>query len=129
MASTGALAFGIINIVGNFGTIFFDQTYWQKAIAARPRSVVKGFLIGGLAWFAVPFALATTLGLASVATNVSLTPKQIESGLVAPAAATLILGDAGVILLLSVLFTAVMTAGSAELVSVSSLPMMSIVLT
>jgi Na+/proline symporter len=49
MASTGALVFGIINIVGNFGTIFVDQAYWQKAIAARPRSAVKGFLIGGLA--------------------------------------------------------------------------------
>jgi urea-proton symporter len=121
MASTGALAFGIINIVGNFGTIFVDQAYWQKAIAARPRSAVKGFLIGGLAWFAIPFALATTLGLAAVATNVSLTPEQIENGLVAPTAASLILGDAGAVLLLSVLFTAVTTAGSAELVSVSSL--------
>lgn len=121
MASTGALAFGIINIVGNFGTIFVDQAYWQKAIAARPRSAVKGFLIGGLAWFAIPFGLATTLGLAAVATNVSLTPEQIENGLVAPTAASLILGDAGAILLLSVLFTAVTTAGSAELVSVSSL--------
>ena len=121
MASTGALVFGIINIVGNFGTIFVDQAYWQKAIAARPRSAVKGFLIGGLAWFAIPFALATTLGLAAVAIDVSLTPEQIESGLVAPAAASLILGDAGAILLLSVLFTAVTTAGSAELVSVSSL--------
>lgn len=121
MASTGALAFGIINIVGNFGTIFVDQAYWQKAIAARPRSAVRGFLIGGLAWFAIPFALATTLGLAAVATNVSLTPDQIENGLVAPTAASLILGDVGAILLLSVLFTAVTTAGSAELVSVSSL--------
>ena len=101
MASTGALVFGIINIVGNFGTIFVDQAYWQKAIAARPRSAVKGFLIGGLAWFAIPFALATTLGLAAVAIDVPLTPEQIESGLVAPAAASLILGDAGAIVLLS----------------------------
>ncbi|MGH9987448.1 MAG: sodium:solute symporter family transporter, partial [Nitrososphaeraceae archaeon] len=69
----------------------------------------------------MPFALATSLGLAAVATFVSLTPEQIESGLVAPAAATLILGDAGAILLLSVLFTTVTAAGSAELVSVSSL--------
>ena len=57
MASTGALVFGIINIVGNFGTIFIDQAYCNL----QPRSAVKGFLIGGLAWFAIPFALATTL--------------------------------------------------------------------
>ena len=34
MASTGALIFGIINIVGNFGTVFVDQSYWQRAIGS-----------------------------------------------------------------------------------------------
>lgn len=121
MASTGALMFGIINIVGNFGTVFVDQAYWQKAIAARPRSAVKGFIMGGLAWFAIPFTLATTLGLAAIAIDLYLSPEQIQSGLVAPTAASFILGDTGAILLLTVLFTAVTAAGSAELVSVSSL--------
>jgi SSS family transporter len=121
MASTGALIFGVINIVGNFGTVFVDQAYWQRAIAARPRSAVKGFLIGGLAWFAIPFALATTLGLGAVAVGVSLTPEQIGMGLIAPTAASQMLGDIGAILLLTVLFTAVTSAGSAELVAVSSL--------
>jgi hypothetical protein len=26
--------FGVINIVGNFGTVFVDQSYWQFTIAA-----------------------------------------------------------------------------------------------
>jgi SSS family transporter len=121
MASAGALVFGIINIVGNFGTVFVDQAYWQRAIAARPRSAISGFLVGGLAWFAIPFALATTLGLGAVAVGVSLTPEQIGMGLVAPAAASQLLGDIGAILLLTMLFTAVTSAGSAELVAVSSL--------
>ena len=121
LASVGALIFGIINIVGNFGTVFVDQSYWQRAIASRPRSVVPGFLIGGLAWFAIPFALATTLGLAAVAVNLQLTPLEISSGLVAPLAAAHILGDVGAILMLTVLFTAVTAAGSAQLISVSSL--------
>ncbi len=121
MASTGALIFGIINIIGIFGTVFVDQAYWQRAIAATHKSVFKGFLIGGLAWFAIPFALATTLGLAAVAINVPLTPHEISMGLVAPAAASKILGDIGAILLLTMLFTAVISAGSAELISVSSL--------
>jgi len=121
MASVGALIFGIINIVGNFGTVFVNQSYWQRAIAARPRSAVKGFLTGGLAWFAIPFTLATTLGLSAVATGVSLTPEQISNGLVAPAAASHVLGDVGAILLLTILFTAVTSAGSAELVAASSL--------
>ncbi|HKU50333.1 MAG TPA: sodium/solute symporter [Nitrososphaera sp.] len=121
LASAGALVFGIINIVGNFGTVFVDQAYWQRAIAARPRSAVRGFLVGGLAWFAIPFTLATTLGLGAVAVGVSLTDEQIGMGLVAPSAASQLLGDVGAILLLTMLFTAVTSAGSAELVAVSSL--------
>ena len=121
MASSGALIFGIINIVGNFGTVFVDQAYWQRAIAAAPKAVFKGFMVGGLAWFAIPFTLATTLGLAAVAIDVPLTADQISMGLVAPTAASQVLGDIGAILLLTMLFTAVTSAGSAELVSVSSL--------
>lgn len=47
MASSGGLMFGIINIVGNFGTVFVDQSYWQSAIAARPQSAARGYLLGG----------------------------------------------------------------------------------
>ncbi|MDQ3883284.1 MAG: universal stress protein, partial [Thermoproteota archaeon] len=79
------------------------------------------FMIGGLAWFAIPFTLATTLGLAAVAIGVPLTSEQIGMGLVAPTAASQVLGDFGAILLLTMLFTAVTAAGSAELISVSSL--------
>jgi SSS family transporter len=121
MASSGALIFGIINIVGNFGTVFVDQAYWQRAIAAAPRSAFKGFIIGGLAWFAIPFTLATTLGLSAVAIGAPLTAEQIGMGLVAPTAASKVLGEVGAILLLTMLFTAVTSAGSAELISVSSL--------
>ena len=28
MLSRGGLIFGIINLVGNFGTVFVDQAYW-----------------------------------------------------------------------------------------------------
>lgn len=81
MASMGGLIFGIINIVGNFGTVFVDQAYWQRAIAARPKSTVKGFLLGGMCWFAIPFTLATTMGLTAVALQIQLTPEQVQLGL------------------------------------------------
>ncbi|CAE8619536.1 unnamed protein product, partial [Polarella glacialis] len=64
MGSPSGLLFGIANIVGNFGTVFVDQSYWQSAVAANPKSAVKGFLIGGLVGFAAPFCMATTTGLA-----------------------------------------------------------------
>jgi Na+/proline symporter len=47
MLSSDGLMFGLINIVGNFGTVFVDQSYWQSAIAARPESAAKGYLLGG----------------------------------------------------------------------------------
>lgn len=121
LASIGALIFGVINIVGNFGTVFVDQSYWQRAIASRPKAATGGFILGGLAWFAIPFTLATTLGLAAIATGVTLTENEIGLGLVAPTAASNLMGDFGAILLLTIIFTAVTAAGSSQLVSVSSL--------
>lgn len=121
MASIGGLMFGIINIVGNFGTVFVDQAYWQRAIAAKPSATVKGFLLGGACWFAIPFTLATTMGLTAVALDVDLTPAQVQLGLVVPAAATALMGEIGAIMVLTMLFMAVTSAGSAELIAVSSL--------
>jgi urea-proton symporter len=69
MISSDGLMFGVINIIGNFGTVFVDQSYWQSAIAARPQSAAKGYLLGGICWFAIPFSLATSLGLASTAAS------------------------------------------------------------
>ena len=121
MASAGGLMFGIINIVGNFGTVFVDQAYWQRAIAAQPGSTVKGFLLGGLCWFAIPFTLATTMGLTAVALDVDITMQQAQMGLVVPAAATALMGEIGAVMVLTMLFMAVTSAGSAELIAVSSL--------
>jgi urea-proton symporter len=47
MLSKEGLMFGIINIVGNFGTVFVDQSYWQSSIAARPESAVRGYILAG----------------------------------------------------------------------------------
>ncbi|CAA7411113.1 unnamed protein product [Spirodela intermedia] len=121
MLSSGGLVFGIINIVGNFGTVFVDNGYWISAIAARPSSTHKGYLLGGLVWFAVPFSLATSLGLGAVALDLPLTKFEADQGLVPPATAIALMGKGGSILLLTMLFMAVTSAGSAELIAVSSL--------
>lgn len=47
MLSSDGLMFGMINIVGNFGTVFVDQSYWQSAIAAKPSSAARGYVLGG----------------------------------------------------------------------------------
>jgi len=121
MMSSGGLMFGIINIVGNFGTVFVDQSYWQSAIAARPSSAARGYLLGGIAWFAIPFSLATSLGLASTALMLPIEASEAGSGLVPPAVATYLLGDLGSGLILIMLFMAIVSTGSAESIAVSSL--------
>lgn len=50
MRSKNGLIFGVINVIGNFATVFQDQAYWQRAIASKPASCVKAYLLGGLAW-------------------------------------------------------------------------------
>lgn len=121
MLSSGGLMFGIINIVGNFGTVFVDQSYWQSAIAAKPTSAAKGYLLGGICWFAIPFSLATSLGLASTALMLPITSNEAGAGLVPPAVATHLLGSAGSALILTMLFMAIVSTGSAESIAVSSL--------
>lgn len=76
--------------------------------------------------FAIPFTLATTLGLAAVALTGdpsmrTLTPADVSAGLPASAAATALLGKAGAAVLLVLLFLAVTSATSAELIAVSSI--------
>jgi len=121
MLSGGGLKFGIINIVGNFGTVFVDQSYWQSAIAAKPTSAHKGYLLGGLVWFTIPFALATSLGLCGVALQLPITSGEAGAGLVPPAVATHLFGEFGSVMMSVMLFMAITSTGSAEGIAVSSL--------
>jgi len=121
MLSGGGTKFGIINIVGNFGTVFVDQSYWQSAIAAKPSSAHKGYLLGGLVWFTIPFALATSLGLTGVALQLPISASEAGSGLVPPAVATHLFGTFGSVMISVMLFMAITSTGSAEGIAVSSL--------
>lgn len=67
MNSREGAIFFVINIVGNFGTVFCDNGYYNKAIAASPVSALPGYVLGGLSWFAIPWLCATTMGLACLA--------------------------------------------------------------
>lgn len=126
MRSKNGLIFGVINLIGNFATVFQDQAYWQRAIASKPSTCVKAYLLGGIAWFAIPFAFATTLGLAARALTgdpdmQTLTPADVSAGLPASAAAAALLHKGGAAALLVLLFLAVTSATSAELIAVSSI--------
>jgi len=121
MLSEDGLSFGVVNIVGNFGTVFVDQSYWQSAIAARPSSAHRGYLLGGLVWFTIPMSLATALGLSSLALNVKMPADEAADGLAPPAAAIVLLGQGGGIMIIIMLFMAITSTGSAECIAVASL--------
>ncbi|KAK6443498.1 hypothetical protein LTR95_000325 [Oleoguttula sp. CCFEE 5521] len=130
LKSNLALIFGIIQLCSGSGTVFLDQAYWQRAIASKPQTAVRAYIMGGLAWFAIPFGFSTTLGLAAVALtdnprfptypNVP-SSSEISAGLAAAYSAATLLGSSGAVALLIVLFMAVTSCASAELIAVSSL--------
>ena len=134
--SLGGLMFGIINIIGNFGAVFVDQAYWQSAIAATPSASWKGYILGGICWFAckvlhstlltqrrfsIPFTLATALGLAAVAYSLPVSIAEASAGLVPIATATHMLASSGSVLFLVMLFMAITSAASGEQIAVSSI--------
>jgi len=124
--SSGGLVFGIVNIVGNFGTVFCDQAYWQSSVAAKPLQGVWGFISGGLVWFAIPFTLATTMGLAYLGLSSAqgyplLTDEDVMKGLAAPLVAQKLLGTTGEYAMLFLILMAVMSTGSAEVIAVASI--------
>ena len=115
------LIFGIINVIGNFGTVFVDQSYYMGAIAAKPSASWKGYILGGLMWFCIPFTLATSLGLASRAAGLPINASEAGSGLVPPAAAVYLMGNGGAWLVAILVMMAVTSTANSELVAVSSL--------
>lgn len=128
-SKAGGLFF-VINICGNFGTVFLDQGYWNKAIAASPAASLPGYVLGGLAWFAIPALISTTMGLACRCLENDpnfmyypdgLSADQVAEGLVLPTAAYTLLGKGGAVASLLLVFMAVTSAMSAELIAVSSL--------
>lgn len=59
MTSKGGIEFAIIHLVTNFGLVIMDTSYFIKAFAASPRAVVPGYVIGGIAYFSIPWALVS----------------------------------------------------------------------
>ncbi|KAF3007163.1 urea active transporter [Neopestalotiopsis sp. 37M] len=125
--SRDSLVFGATIFLAGFSGVWTDQAYWQRAIASAPHTAVKGYVLGSLAWYAVPFAMSTCMGLAAAALQgsdvfpVLLSDAEVSAGLVAPAAAIALLGKSGACLIIVLLFMAVTSSTSAESIGASSL--------
>ncbi|GAA6055529.1 hypothetical protein JCM3770_006770 [Rhodotorula araucariae] len=130
MKSNAGILFGGCTIASGFSGVVCDQGYWQRAIASRPESTTKAYMLGAVSWFSIPFAFGTMMGLGcrAVLTNpnfptypYALSASQVSAGLVAPATAVTIMGKSGAIAVLLIVFMAATSACSAELIAVSSL--------
>ena len=130
MNSREGIIFFVINIIGNFGTVFCDNGYYTKAIAASPVHALPGYIMGGLSWFAIPWLCATTMGLAALALEnnpvfptypLRMAAEDVSAGLVLPYAAVALLGSGGAVCALLIIFMAVTSASSAQLIAVSSI--------
>ena len=129
MTSKPAGIFLVINLVGNFGTVFLDNGYWNKAISASPAATLPAYIMGGLAWMPVPFLISLTMGFACLATETlsnfptypdPLSSYQVSQGLVLPAAAVTVMGKGGAVATLLMVFLAITSGVAAEVISVSS---------
>jgi hypothetical protein len=131
MTSPSGLIFGIVNIVGNFGTVFVDQSYWQSAIAVKPESAASGYILGGVVWFSVPMMMGSTHGLVGRAMTMDqdglvngashITAADSGSGLTPARVAVDMLGAPGAWVLLIMLFMAIVSTGSAEIIAVATI--------
>lgn len=130
MQSREGAIFFVINIVGNFGTVFLDNGYYNKAIAASPVHALPGYIIGGICWFAIPWLTATTMGLAGLALENNprfptypdrMLDSDVSAGLVLPYAAVALLGKGGAMATLLIVFMAVTSAFSSQLIAVSTI--------
>ena len=76
-----------------------------------PSSAVKGYLVGDIYWFTTPVSLATALGIASIKLMLAISAG--KAGLVPPAIADHLLGEAGSALILAMLFMVIVSTRSA----------------
>ena len=128
MSSRTGILLGVVVLTSAFGSTV-DVQLFQKAIAASPKATLPGYFIGGLAWLAIPFGLATTFGLACRALENNpafptypraMSALEISQGLALPYAAETVMGKGGAGFVLLMTFMACTSGFSADLVSVAS---------
>ncbi|KAH0233559.1 sodium symporter family protein, partial [Aureobasidium melanogenum] len=127
--SLGALKFAILSLLEYTGVVFLDNSFHQKGIAADPAAAVPGYVLGGLAWYAMPFTLATTMGIAAIALENTpqfptfpnrMSTAEISAGLTLPYAAETIAGRGGAGAVLLLMFMSCTSAISSQLIGVST---------
>lgn len=130
--SCQAMLFGIIHTLANFGLVIMDTGFFTKAFSAAPEAVVPGYIVGGIAYFAIPWCLGTIMSLTAIGLENIQSPRfptypnrmsatEVSNGLVLPYAAIAIAGKGGAAAVLLITFMAVTSTISAQVIAVSSI--------
>lgn len=107
-----------------------DTGFFVKAFSAAPHAVVPGYIVGGIAYFAIPWCLGTIMSFSALALESQpifptyprlMNSAEISAGLVLPYAAVATAGKGGAVAILLVIFMAVTSTISAQVISVSSI--------
>lgn len=122
--------FGIIHVLANFGLVIMDTGFFAKAFSAAPQAVVPGYVVGGIAYFAIPWCFGTLMSFSTLALETSeifptfprrMSAVEVSNGLVLPYAAIAIAGKGGAVAVLLITFMAVTSTISAQVIAVSSI--------
>ena len=128
--SKSSIIFGLVHSFGDFALVIRDTSFWQKGFAADTAAAMPGYMLGGISYFAVPWAVGTTAGLAAIGLENSsifptyprkMTTDEINAGYVLPYTVMAVAGKGGAFGLLLVVFMCVTSTTSAELIAVSSI--------
>ncbi|KAJ3521637.1 hypothetical protein NM688_g8991 [Phlebia brevispora] len=128
MKSLSGVILGIVIFTTGWSAAV-DVQLFQKAIAANSSNTLGGYMLGGICWFSVPFCLATTFGLVARALQNNaafptyprvMTTSEVNAGLAMPFAAQALLGKGGAVAVLLMIFMAVTSAFSSDLVCIAS---------
>ena len=128
--SKGSVIFGLVLTAGNFGLTVMDSSFWQKTFSASPRATVPAYLLTAFLIFSNVWPISAIIGgsLHVLESDPSfptyprkMTQYEIDSGFVLPYVLKAILGNGGVGALLLILYLAVTSTVSAQMVSVSSI--------
>ena len=128
--SQGAVIFGLILTCGNFGLTVMDSSFWQKTFSASPRATVPAYLLTAVFIVSNVFPIGAICGGALIFLESDpsfptyprkMTAFEVGSGFVIPYVLKATLGNGAVGAILLVIYLAVTSTLSAQMVSVSSI--------
>ncbi|KAI5964742.1 uncharacterized protein KGF55_001812 [Candida pseudojiufengensis] len=128
--SQGAIIFGLILTFGNFGLSVMDSSFWQKTFSATPRATVPAYLTAAVLIVSNVWPLGAILGGSAIILERTpqfptyprlMTQYEVDSGFALPYALMATLGKGAVGALLLIIYLAVTSTVSAQMVSVSSI--------